>query len=150
MDHNQEAVIDVKKIMDEIKAQIEAEGLKDDLPAFSQVKIHENGPVEDYSIQDINGAMEKLKEYASIADERKYIDAVYPIEGSFLKRNTKKILHRLCRSSLFPVTERVSQENMYISQCINLLTAIVDKQQKTISELEKKFDSMQKGETDQK
>ena len=135
--------VDVEKIMNDIRAQIEKEGLVDDLPSFSKVNINMPENMEKYQpSEDIREEIARLKECAEYANWNKFIGTTYPVtEASPVKRMIKKVLNHLSRPSMRPVTERITQENVYLSKSISILTGIVEKQQEIIERLEKEAES---------
>lgn len=135
MNSTDENRVDVGRIMEDIKREIDTKGLFDELPAFGQVSmVHFQIPEG----SDSTGLRHKVQSaMANCA-----VSAVYPVEGGLLKRLFKKASQKATRCSIGPLSLRVTETNTSIFQCLDYAATIIEQQQQQIAELNEKLESI--------
>lgn len=137
MNTTEEVRVDVRKIMEDIQHEIETKGLFDDLPAFGQVSMF------DFTVStgsDTTGLRSRIQ----AAMDSCVVQADYPVTGSFAKKLFKKASQKATRCSVFPLSQRVTETNMSILQCLSFTANIIEQQQKQISDLNAKLADISK------
>lgn len=137
MNTTEEAHVDVRQIMEDIQREIETKGLFDDLPAFGQVSMF------DFSIpaeSDTTGLRNRVQATMNSC----VVQGDYPVTGNAMKRLFKKVSQKATRCSVFPLSQRVTETNMSILQCLGYAADIIEQQQKQISDLNDKLADISK------
>jgi len=115
--------VDIDAIMAEIHAEVEknrSEGLYEDLPDFNDLPIMEP----------------RVKEWT--------VECAYPPTGSPLKRVYTKLVSKLTRAALFPVTERITKTNLEIKTCLEEMASMIEEQREEIEELTRRVEELEK------
>lgn len=135
--------VDVVKIMAEIRREIERKGFYDELPTLDQV------PILEYRRADSPDA-DPLRERIAYAMAFCMIPADYPVEGNGLKRAFKKASQKATRCSILPMSNRISQSNQALLQCLEQAASVIEQQQRQIADMEgrieKLYEAMNRGE----
>ena len=132
MNTTEEVHVDVRQIMEDIQHEIETKGLFDDLPAFGQVSI------VNLSIpagSDTTG----LRNRVQAAMDNCVVPADYSVTGNPMKKLFKKASQKATRCSVFPLSERITETNMSIVQCLGYAADVIEQQQKQIYDLNAKL-----------
>lgn len=113
--------IDIEAIMDEIREEAKKNSAKGIVPVFEDVPITPAAP--------------------------KNWDVVcaYPAEGNPLKKLYSRIVSKLVRCALFPLTERLTAVHREMQQQMETMNAAMAEQAKEIEELHKRLDQAEKG-----
>ncbi len=107
--------IDIEKIMDEIRREAKEQMEQGLLPDFEQ--ISEKEPV--------------VYDWA--------VSCAYPVtQGSTLKKWYTRIVSKLVRCALFPITERITQVNLEMKIRMDEMDRVMKKQQDEIQELRRR------------
>lgn len=121
---DQEIVVDVEKIMEEIREEATKISSVEDIPSFDSVPIP--------SISSL--LLHNPSVTASKADVT--LPAVYPvIDKNPVRKIYKKSVSKAVRCSVFPIAYRQSEINGMFRHSFNELLAIISNQEKTILEL---------------
>ena len=113
--------IDIEAIMDEIREEAKKNGANGIVPAFEDVPMMPAAP--------------------------KNWDVVcaYPAAGNPLKKLYSRIVSKLVRCALFPLTERLTAVHREMQQQMETMNATMAEQAKEIEELHKRLDQAEKG-----
>ena len=113
--------VDIEAIMDEIREEAKKNGANGIVPAFEDVPMMPAAP--------------------------KNWDVVcaYPAAGNPLKRLYSKIVSKLTRCALFPLTERLTAIHREMRQEMDAMHATIEEQAKEIEELHRRLDRAEKG-----
>ena len=113
--------IDIEAIMDEIREEAKKNGANGIVPAFEDVPMMPAAP--------------------------KNWDVVcaYPAAGNPLKKLYSRIVSKLVRCALFPLTERLTAIHREMQQQMETMNAAMAEQAKEIEELHKRLDRAEKG-----
>ena len=109
--------INIEKIMNEIRKQIQEEGLKDDALEFKEIGIGSFIP----PIFKI----EALEEEIQSANENMFIDFDVEIRTSPIKKVIKKVIKKLMYFQLKPVVSDQNLYNMSVVRTINLIYSYI-------------------------
>lgn len=112
--------INIDAIMDEIRAEVEKNGPYEQLPDFNDQPIMEP----------------RVKEWT--------VECAYPATGNPLKRAYTKLVSKLVRAALFPVTERITKTNLEIKTCMDEMASMIEEQRETIEALENRVAELEK------
>ena len=135
--------VDIVKIMAEIRREIVRKGFYDDLPTLDQVPVLECRKAES---TDSGPLRERIANAMALC----MIPSEYPIEGNAVKRAFKKASQKATRCSIFPMSNRISQANQALLQCLEQAASAIEQQQKQIADMEgrieKLYEAMNRGE----
>lgn len=135
--------IDIEKIMDEIREEIQKKGYIEDLPSFKEC-------CDSYC-----DGVEKLLDESYNAQNYAYIEE-YPVwqTGGIinkLKVFIKKVIRKFIKFYIVPIIEKQNAFNSLVGEsCVNISKCLldekkeIDKMRKRIMELEKKCSSLEK------
>lgn len=112
--------IDVQAIMAEIKEEVAKKGSVKGLPDFNDIPIMEP----------------RMKEWA--------VSCVYPAMGNPLKKTYTKIISKIVRAALFPVTERMTEVNLEVKKCTDDMAGMIEVQREEIDKLTKRIEELEK------
>ena len=113
--------INIDAIMDEIRAEAEKNG-----PYYEQLPDFNDQPIME----------PRVKEWT--------VECVYPATGNPLKRAYTKLVSKLVRAALFPVTERITKTNLEIKTCLDEMASMIEEQRETIEALENRVAELEK------
>ena len=114
--------INIDAIMEEIRADVEKNGPYDQLPDFNDQPIMEP----------------RVTEWT--------VECAYPAEsGNPLKRAYTKVISKIVRAALFPVTERITRTNLEIKTCMDEMASMIEEQREEIETLTKRVEELEKG-----
>ena len=134
MSEMQEVRVDVQEIMEQIRKEIKAKGLRDELPSFDQIPVPLQMPGS-----VVTGT---LAENIARMNEQCRIQADYPLSGTGVKLALKKVGHKMTRGTAIPMSERITFFNECTVRTVNELVRIIDEQQKQIEILQQRLDQM--------
>ena len=113
--------LDIDEIMAEIRAEAERNAAHEALPAF------EDQPVMASWLGDVTVA------------------CTYPMAGNPLKRAYGRLVSKLIRVALFPVTERITKINADMKNCIEDMAGMIEEQREEIDALNRRLEELEKG-----
>lgn len=135
--------VDVVKIITEIRRELERKGFYDDLPTLDQVPVLEYRRAENL---DGGSLRERIANTMALC----MIPAYYPVEGNGLKKAFKKASQKATRCSIFPMSNRITQSNQALLQCLEQAVDMIEQQQRQIADMEgrieKLYEAMNRGE----
>ncbi len=73
------------------------------------------------------------------------VECAYPAAGNPLKRAYTKIVSKLVRAALFPVTERITRTNLEIKTCLDEMAGMIEEQREEIEALTNRVKELEKG-----
>ncbi|MGN0838689.1 MAG: hypothetical protein ACI4NN_06355 [Pyramidobacter sp.] len=142
-------VINVEKIMEEIRREIKEKGLTNDVLSFENIPV----PDELSTSEDTIGDFDRQKFLSSSrAVNRSYRVSLWrPLSGSRLKQFVKKVIRRLIRPIVQPVIEDQTAFNSAVMRNLNEVRNYVIKnddaeksRDKQYADLLKKAEQMEK------
>lgn len=113
--------IDIEAIMDEIREEAKKNGAKEIVPAFEDVPM------------------------TSAAPKNWDVVCAYPPTGNPLKKLFSRIVSKLTRCVLFPLTERLTAIHREMRQEMDAMRGTIEEQAKEIEELHRRLDRAEKG-----
>ena len=121
--------INIEEIMSEIKADIKEKGYTADMLSFDDVTAHSASSYSEFVPSEYNAVVSHLS-----ADYN--VPMTMPLKGNPIIVFIKKIIRKLTRITIRPITEHQTQYNANVSRAFTLLGSYIEAQNKKIAELE--------------
>ncbi len=128
--------IDIEQIMEEIRQEIKDKGYTSEMLSFKDVDGRDklrgktSGKIFD---------REELQEKIYLANMRMNVPWYYATEGNPLAVLAKKVIRKLIRFAIIPITETQNAYNEAAAQSLSQLLAYVEEQDQTIKKLEERI-----------
>ena len=134
-----ERTVDIEEIMREIRAQIAAEGVKEQIPAFSSVAV--DHPTD--CPQDNVGGWEQFMQSLRYVNESYEIPYYWELGPANLKTFIKRIIRKLLKFLLAPIVARQNEFNAYTVRCLNTMRYFMEEQRKENRQVKDQLERLQ-------
>lgn len=125
--------INIEKIMEEIRSEINARGEKEDMLSFDEI------PYETFSVNTYDTfSMKSFEENINLSNQRFLVNAYRPLSGNSVSIFIKKIIRKLTKFYIEPIVEEQNNFNVSILRAVNSVFSYVKEQRsndETIKEL---------------
>lgn len=129
--------IDVKKIMEELRAEIKEKGYKAEDLSFQDVASSGHTQECEFDINQLSCGISE-----AISCQR--VDLYCPVTGNAVKRLIKKIIRKVIGVVLVPVTLEQERYNTIMAGNMEQIYAYIYEQENTIEELKLKVSRLEK------
>lgn len=120
-----EQTVDIEAIMREIRAQIAAEGIKEQIPAFSPVTIDRPADCAQGGVDGWEQFMQSLR----YVNESYEIPYYWELGSANLKTFIKRLIRKLLKFLLAPIVVRQNEFNAHMVRCLNSMRYFMEEQQ---------------------
>ena len=144
MENKKEINVDVTKIMEEIRADIEQRGLRDEVLSFEDIPMPESvavlsndlGPFNSDALADANDYMNRCFQ----------VQVWHPIQGTgvlgFLVVFIKRVIRKLIRFFIDPIVSDQNDFNMMTAKSANQVRNYINDNDKKVAEMEEELQSV--------
>lgn len=111
--------INVQKIVEEIRKEIEEKGYTEDMLSFHEI------PIENELLTD-EFQMSEWKNNLKMANARCQINYYREIPQTGIKKFIKRVIRKLAGFLIIPIIEEQNDFNAYVVRCLNQVDKLID------------------------
>ena len=131
--------INVQRMIDEIQIEISEKCWEEEPLLFDEIPVMESGAPGMDGLFDRN----YLRGTVDEMNRRWEIRAYRPLLGDRIKLFIKRVIRKLTKFYVEPITTDITEYNSYTVRSINAICAYIDEQQKQNEKLSSKIDRME-------
>lgn len=135
----QEQTVDIEAIMRDIRAQIAAEGIKEQIPAFSSVAINRPADCPQSGVDGWGQFMQSLR----YINESYEIPYYWELGSANPKTFIKRLIRKLLKFLLAPIVARQNEFNAHTVRCLNSMRYFMEEQRKENQRVKDQLEQLQ-------